>query len=93
VPRIRCRIDLLLLTDAPREIMFLLISQCFLIHFMRNKLLENMSSLRFVGMSFVKRDYSMTNLTTLNQNRTFYYVPAFGSRRVEKLVLQWFSLV
>jgi len=92
VPRIRCRIDLLLLTDAPREIMFLLIFQCFLIHFMRNKLLENMSSLRFVGMSFVKRDYLMTNLTTLNQNRTFYYAPAFGSRRVEKLVLQWFSL-
>ena len=76
----------------PREIMFLLISQCILIHFMRIKLLKSMSSLRFVGMSFVKRDYLMTNLTTLNQNRTFYYATAFGSRRVEKLVLQWFSL-
>ena len=91
--RIGCHIDLLLLTDTPSEIMFLLISECILIHFMGNKLPENMSSLRFVGMSFVKRYYLMTDLTTLNQNRTFYYVPPFGSRRVEKLVLQWFSLL
>jgi len=52
-----------------------------------------MGSLRFVGMSFVKREYLMTNLTTLNQNHTFYYAPPFGSRRVEKLVLRWFTLL